>query len=274
MATNDQSGGNAGQLLIIGYGNMSGAMLAGWLNAGGDPSRFAVLNRSPKSVPAGVRQFTDVAQAVEASAHDAIMLGFKPHQLDETAPQFQALAKGVSVHSLLAGKTLVQLQDAYPGAASHIRVMPNLASRINKSPIILMDHGLTDDQRGRVSAQYDILGSAVWLEREEQFDLATALAGSGPGFVYRFIDSLAQAGAKLGLEPDQARNLALSMVDGAASLAAQADLSPGELADRVASPGGMTREGLNVLDDGDALTELLTRTLAATRDRGAKLSSG
>jgi len=63
-------------------------------------------------------------------------------------------------------------------------------------------------------------------------------------------------------------------VDGAASLAAHADVSPGELADRVASPGGMTREGLNVLDADNALIELLTRTLKETRDRGAILSSG
>lgn len=266
------------QLLIIGYGNMSGAMLAGWLAAGVDPARFAILNRSEKTVPPGVTQYRSPQEAVQeadqAGGHDAIMLGFKPHQLSDVAPDFQTLAAGKAVYSLLAGMTLAQLQGAFPGASAHVRVMPNLASRINKSPIILLESGLDDAHRARVTQFYDLLGNAVWLSDESKFDLATALAGSGPGFVYRFIDALAQAGAGLGLEADQARDLALAMVDGAASLAAGADVSPGDLADRVASPGGMTREGLDVLDADDALKTLLTRTLKATSDRGAELSAG
>jgi pyrroline-5-carboxylate reductase len=114
----------------------------------------------------------------------------------------------------------------------------------------------------------------VWLDDEAQFDLVTALAGSGPGFVYRFIDALAGAAVDLGLDADTAAQLALATVDGAATLAAAADVSPAALADRVASPGGMTREGLNVLDNGDALRRLLAETLRATRDKGAALSKG
>src|SRR3546814_825549 len=119
---------------------------------------------------------------------------------------------------------------------------------------------------------FDRLGSAHWLDGEEQFDLVTALAGSGPGFVYRFIDALSAAAQELGLAAEMADQLALITVDGAASLAASGDMSPGELADRVASPGGMTREGLNVLDQDNALKNLLKETLRATRDRGADLA--
>ncbi|WP_299191544.1 pyrroline-5-carboxylate reductase [uncultured Erythrobacter sp.] len=262
------------QLLIIGYGNMSGAMLAGWLASGVSPDRFAVLNRSFKPAPEGVRVYRDIAAAAAAGTHDAIMLGFKPHQLADLAPDFQELAKQRGVYSLLAGLTLAQLREAFPQASAHVRVMPNLASRINKSPIILAQSGLDETAREGVTQFFDLLGNAVWLESEEHYDLATALAGSGPGFVYRFIDALAEAGASLGLSEDQAKSLAIAMVDGAASLAAQADISPGELADRVASPGGMTRQGLNVLDDKKALVELLTSTLDATAKRGAELAAG
>lgn len=262
------------QLLIIGYGNMSGAMLAGWLARGVAPERFAVLNRSLKPAPDGVYVYRDIAEAEAAGAHDAVMLGFKPHQLEDLAPDFQKLAKARRVHSLLAGLTLSQLRDAFPKASAHVRVMPNLASRINKSPIILAESGLDEAGRAGVTRFFDLLGNAVWLESEEHYDLATALAGSGPGFVYRFIDALAEAGAALGLGEDQAKSLALAMVDGAASLAAQAEIAPRELADRVASPGGMTRQGLNVLDDNSALLELLTRTLDATAKRGAELAAG
>lgn len=261
----------AQQILIIGYGNMAGAMLAGWLAAGFAPSRFAVLNRSPKPVPDGVVAYADAGEAEQAGSHNAVMLGFKPHQLGDLAPGFASLAKGKQVHSLLAGKTLAQLKQAFPDAAAHVRVMPNLASRINKSPIILSECGLGADARAQLTEFYDALGSAVWLEDEAQYDLATALAGSGPGFVYRFIDALAVAGEELGLAPEQARSLSLAMVEGAAGLAASSDDTPARLADKVASPGGMTREGLNVLDDNRALVKLLTDTLRATRDRGAVL---
>ena len=67
------------KMLIIGYGNMAGAMLAGWLASGVEPGRFAVLNRSPKSAPGGVRVFADLAEAEADGTHDAVMLGFKPH---------------------------------------------------------------------------------------------------------------------------------------------------------------------------------------------------
>ena len=151
--------------------------------------------------------------------------------------------------------------------------MPNLASRINKSPVILAEAGLDEAARAGVTDFYDPLGTAVWLESEEHYDLATALAGSGPGFVYRFIDALSIAAQELGLEADQAGALAKAMVDGASSLAANAEAGPADLADQVASPGGMTREGLNVLDENGALVELLTRTLDTTAKRGAELSA-
>jgi len=265
--------GTSKQLLIIGYGNMSGAMLAGWLADGAAPEQFAILNRSSKPAPDGVIVYRDIAQAEAAGSHDAIMLGFKPHQLTDLAVDFQSLAKDRPVYSLLAGLTLAQLRDAFPNAGAHIRVMPNLASRINKSPIILAQTGLDQGGRDECTRLFDRLGNAVWLENEDHYDLATALAGSGPGFVYRFIDALAEAGSALGLGDEQAKSLALAMVDGAASLAAQSDVSPGELADRVASPGGMTRQGLNVLDHDEALLKLLTCTLDATAKRGAELAA-
>jgi len=261
------------QLLIIGCGNMGGAMLAGWLASGLDPSRFAILDPALDQAPAGVAFYRDPAEAQSADAHDAVLLGFKPQQLGKLAPGLlQVTGAGISVYSLLAGITLAQLQQAFPDASAHVRVMPNLAARIGKSPVILLESGLSDVQREGAFAQFDTLGTAVWLEDESKFDLATALAGSGPGFVYRFIDALAEAASELGLEAGQAISLAVAMVDGASSLAAAADISPGELADRVASPGGMTREGMNVLDEGGALADLLTRTLTATRDRGAALA--
>ncbi|WP_324074676.1 MAG: pyrroline-5-carboxylate reductase dimerization domain-containing protein [Erythrobacter sp.] len=260
------------QLLIIGCGNMGGAMLAGWLAAGVDPARLSVLDPALSEAPAGVALYRDAAAV--PSTHDAVLLGFKPQQLGQLGPGLQGLTTGRTVYSLLAGIRLDQLQAAFPGAAAHVRVMPNLAARINKSPVILAEAGLDAARRDAAFALFGQLGTALWLDGEAQFDLVTALAGSGPGFVYRFIDALAGAAADLGLDQASADALALATVEGAAALAATSDVGPATLADRVASPGGMTREGLNVLDEEAALRRLLTETLRATAAKGAALSKG
>lgn len=261
------------RMLIIGCGNMGGAMLAGWLAAGLEPERFAVLDPALETVPDGVALYR-TQDAAMAAAHDTVLLGFKPQQLGALAPALQPLTQaGVTVCSVLGGITLAQLQRAFPAAHAHLRVMPNLAVRIRKSPVILAEQGLDAAERQAFFVLFDTLGTATWLESEGKFDLVTALAGSGPGFVYRFIDALAGAATELGVEREDAETLALAMVDGASALAASASASPAELADRVASPGGMTREGLDVLDRDDALVKLLVECLRATAERGAQLSS-
>ena len=258
------------KLLIIGCGNMGGAMLAGWLAAGLAPTRFEVLDPALETAPQNV---TLHRKAPIAPDHDAVLLGFKPQQLDAIAPQLETLTgTGVTIYSLLAGVELATLKQTFPKAKAHVRVMPNLAARIGKSPVILAQAGLDEDERDTALTFFDVLGTALWLGEEAQFDLVTALAGSGPGFVYRFIDALSGAAQELGLDPQMAGKLALAMVEGATSLAADSDLSPGDLADRVASPGGMTREGLNVLDGDNALKSLLIRTLKATADKGGELA--
>ncbi len=132
--------------------------------------------------------------------------------------------------------------------------------------------GLSNGGRKSVTDLAERLGTAEWLSGESQFDLVTALAGSGPGFTYRFIDALAEGAIRLGLEPAQAQRLAVQMVDGAGALAAASPDSPGVLAARVASPGGMTQKGLDVLDEGEALVRLMEECLRAARDRGREMA--
>ena len=106
---------------------------------------------------------------------------------------------------------------------------------------------------------------------ENQMNAVTALAGSGPAFVYRFIDALASGGEALGLSQATAQQLAMSMIGGAAALAAQSAISPNDLAAQVTSPGGTTAAGLAILDESDALRVLIENTLRAARDRGDEL---
>ena len=116
------------------------------------------------------------------------------------------------------------------------------------------------------------LGTVGWIADGGLFAAVTGLSGCGPAFLFRFVDALAAAGATMGLPADQAARLALATVAGSAAFAAAADAPPGALADRVASKGGATRAGLDVLDAGGALDRLLAETLRAARDRAAALA--
>jgi len=221
-------------------------------------------------LPAGVRLLASLPQG---ERFDAILLGVKPQLLAEVAPQVEpAAGPGTMLLSILAGVELAVLAEHFPRAGGLLRVMPNLAAALGKSPLALASRGLDDGAQDEAAALLAPLGTPEWVD-EQEFDLVTALAGSGPAFVYRFIDALALAAAELGLAEDKARRLALAMVDGAAALAAASPHDPGELARRVASPGGVTQAGLDVLDDGDALRALFDRTLRAARDRSAAMAA-
>ena len=257
-------------ILLVGCGNMAGAMLQGWLAAGLDPARFAVFDPYAGELPEGVRRLDALPQG---EAFDAILLGVKPQLLAEVAPQVAPLAgAGTTLLSMLAGVELAVLNTNFAQAGTIVRLMPNLSAALGKSPIALAAHGLDASAQEAVTALLAPLGTPEWID-EAEFDLVTALAGSGPAFVYRFIDALAQAATELGLPRDQAARLALATVDGAAALAAASPYDPGELARRVASPGGVTQAGLDTLDEGGALGALLEATLRSARDRSAEMAA-
>ena len=257
-------------ILLVGCGNMGGAMLAGWLAAGIAPSRFTVVDPLLPAAPDGVELLRELPAG---RTFDAILLGVKPQLLGDVAPALAALAgPETTVLSILAGVELDSLAGRFPAAGGLVRVMPNLAAAIGKSPVALAARGLDQAGIDAVTTLMQPLGTPEWLADEGLFDLVTALAGSGPAFVYRFIDALAQGAAALGLPHDQAERLAIATVEGASLLAAASPHAPAELARRVASPGGTTQVGLDVLDADGALLRLIEATLRGARDRSAEMA--
>jgi len=256
--------------LQFGCGNMGGAMLQGWLAGGIAPETFTIVDPYLNAAPDGVRLLKAAPQG--EGAFDVVLLGFKPQQLPDAASSVRPfVGGGTLLLSILAGVDLATLRIAFPEARAIVRVMPNLAAALGKSPIALVGDG-DEAARAQVDALMAPLGQAEWLSAEDQMDLVTALAGSGPAFVYRVIDALAQGAAALGLPREQADRLALSMVEGASMLAAASEHSPGELARRVASPGGVTQVGIDVLDKDARLVSLMTDTLRGARDRSAEMT--
>lgn len=258
------------RLWMIGCGNMGGAMLRRWIASGMLPAEAVdVVNRGDRPLPAGVRQ----ARALPFGAFpDIAVLAIKPQQLDEVAGRFADRLAGIPLLvSVLAGVEEAALARRFHAGAI-VRAMPNLPVALGKGVVALGTSSRDETARAAAAALMAPLGLVEWIANA-QFDAVTALAGSGPAFLYRFVDAFAAAGAAQGLPDDQARRFALATVEGSALLAAAADIAPGELAERVASPGGSTRAGLDVLDADGALRTLLADTIAAATRRNAELAA-
>ena len=259
------------RILMIGCGNMAGAILAGWLRAGLDPARVSIFDPFAKNLPEGTTHFTEVPS--EHAAPDFVMIGVKPNMLRDVAADWAHVDfSGATIISILAGVELADLRKALPDAGTIVRLMPNMAVSIGKSVQALIGEDMDGDTKSELTEMMAHLGLVEWLPDEETMHLFIALAGSGPAYVFRIIDALAKGATELGMDKAQAERFALAMVEGSALLAAQSDDTPGVLADKVASPGGTTRAGMNMLDKDDAALTLMRNTLNAAATRSREMS--
>ncbi len=262
------SAGVSGVLWLVGAGNMGGAMLERWLTGGVvTPDQLLVIDPGGSDLPAGVRR---VDTAPVGDNPDILLLAIKPQLLDTVAPSLADCRPGLLI-SILAGVEASTIA-ARIHTATIVRAMPNLPVSLGQGVVALHSDTADTDARATAGALMAPLGLVEWLDDETLFHAVTALSGSGPGFVYRFIAALAEGGAALGLPADQAQRFAVATVEGAAALARTSGDAPDALANRVASPGGTTRAGLDVLDDGDAMRALFAATLTAAARRSEELA--
>jgi pyrroline-5-carboxylate reductase len=261
-----------GPLWLVGAGNMGGAMLRGWIAAGVNPALVTVIDRGDASLPEGVRRHAE--PPVGGVGPATLVLAVKPQQIDVVAPALAPLIGAETLLvSILAGVEIASLRARFPAPRAVVRVMPNMPVSIGRGVMALHGDGMSEAESATAAALMVPLGLVEWIADEAQFDAVTALSGCGPAFLFRFIDAMAAAGAALGLPADQAARLALATVEGSALLAAAAAETPAQIADRVASPGGSTREGLNVLDLPDGMVALMERALTASARRNAEMAA-
>lgn len=261
----------SGAIWLVGCGNMGSAMLRGWLATGISPAQITVIDPALQSAPEGVTLRS--APAAESAPPGIVLLGIKPQALDTVAPLLAPYLGGETVLlSILAGVEIVALRQRFPKPEHIVRVMPNMPASIGKGVTAL--YSGSNDAKVRATAEQLMrpLGIVEWVDDEALFHAATALSGCGPAFVLRFIDALTAAGHALGLNEDQAYRLAIATISGSTALAAEAAETPAQIANRVASPGGATREGLNVLDANNALFDLIAATLKASAARSLEMA--
>ncbi len=255
-------------ILIYGAGTMAGAMLRRWLACGLSPARVTAIRRSAVEPAPGVATYQDAAALDPPSI---LLIGIKPQMLSDHADTLARLAGPDTLAlSILAGVPLADLARIMPHAGAIVRVMPNMPVAEGRGVVALTGEAAGANLLQRLMAP---LGLVRPLADEAAFDAVTALTGCGPAFVYRFAAALAEGAIALGIDPVDADALARATLAGAAMTLAESADSPAALADAVASAGGMTRAGLDILDADARLTRLMTETLAAARDRGAALAA-
>lgn len=264
------------RLLLVGCGNMGRAILDAWLRSGmAPPGSILVLDPLATDLPAKVRGYADVTDLPSEEPPSVIVLAVKPQQIEQVAAALRRrnIGRDALLLSILAGVPLARLEKLFPRAIA-VRFMANLAAAFGLSPVAVSvgELQLLPSDTALVHHVLEPLGPIEWLRNEDELHAVTALAGSGPGFVYRFLAALAQAGAAIGLEPGSASRMALATVQGAAALAERSGEEFAALAARVASKGGTTEAGLAVLDRDDALAELVGRTLRAASERSRELA--
>jgi pyrroline-5-carboxylate reductase len=174
--------------------------------------------------------------------------------------------------SIAAGKTIATFAAAFPGAAV-VRAMPNTPAQVGRGMTgAVANPAVTAADRELVTALLAAVGDVAWLDDESQIDVVTAISGSGPAYVFHFVECLAAAAEAMGLAPDLAARFARGTVEGAGELLHQSDLSPTELRKNVTSPGGTTAAALAVLMADGALAALVTEAAVAARRRSEALS--
>lgn len=254
---------------FVGCGNMGGAMVAGWRRAEFDLSGMTAVSPSGRAI-----EGVTVATSIPAGSPDWCWIGFKPQMLADIAPALEPhVGEETVLLSILAGVEAASLRRVFPRARAIVRLMPNLPVSENEGVTALYSEDADEVLRAEVEAVAGALGLAAWCAQEKDFDAIGALAGSGPAYVARFVDALAEAGRAEGLAPELADALALQVVGGSVALARSTGESMAALAKRVASPGGTTEAGLKVLDADDGLVPLIARVVAAWRRRSEEMAA-
>ena len=267
----------SGTLVLVGAGKMGGALLEGWLKGGADPKRTAVMDPSPsievKSLMHlnGIRENPAVASITDV---EVIVVAVKPQVMDEVLPSVIDLKRSKPlIVSVAAGKTIASFEQHFGKDAAVIRTIPNTPAAIGRGiTAMAANRNVSPAQLGLAEALLRAVGEVVKVPREELIDAVTAVSGSGPAYVFYMTECLAAAGAKLGLAPDVAMQLARATVSGAGELMRMTGLPAETLRQNVTSPKGTTYAALTVLMAEQGLKPLMEEAVAAAERRSRELA--
>ena len=264
------------KVVLTGCGNMGRAMLQGWL-AEEIVQREDVYVVEPVEVlrqqaeAMGVATFEDAQTLPKDLSPSLIVLAVKPQIMFEVTPAYQRFAESGAVFlSVAAGVRSDKLTDALGDTTPIVRVMPNTPAAIAEGMMVVYyNQHVSPAHRSFVERLMNASGEVAIIEDENLMDAVTAVSGSGPAYIFHFIEALRDAALEAGLPRQTAELLAEQTVYGAARYAKQSDIDPGTLREQVTSPGGTTAAALEVLMGEGALLHLGDLLQSAHRLRSA-----
>lgn len=267
-------------ITFIGGGNMAHAFIGGLLKRDFMAAQLRVVeinadNRARLQDEFGVQATAELAAGVAGS--DVIVLAVKPQQLREVATQLAPLLSGQLLISIAAGIRAADLAR-WAGSQNVVRAMPNTPALIQSGMTGLYAlPAVSKAQRGAAQSILAAVGSTLWLEDEAMMDAVTAISGSGPAYVFYFIEALQQAARELGFNDDDARHLVLDTFLGAAKLADASEDDISVLRARVTSKNGTTERALLSMEANNVKQHIITAAKAAAmraREMGDELGKG
>ncbi|MBT3360921.1 MAG: pyrroline-5-carboxylate reductase [Rhodospirillales bacterium] len=265
-------------LVLAGCGKMGGALLAGWLDRGLDPTAVWAVEPNAEAVAwakaRGVGVVASPDEIPQTFSPDVVMLAVKPQMMDAVVPAYMGFAQGSSVFlSIAAGKTIGYFESLLGTGAPIVRSMPNTPAAVRRGMTVACANALVSAPAKTLCGELlEAVGEVAWIDDEALMDPVTAVSGSGPAYIFLLAECLAQAGIDAGLPADLAARLARATVAGAGELLHQADETPATLRQNVTSPGGTTAEALAVLMGEDGWQPVLTKAVAAACKRSRELA--
>ena len=261
-------------ITFVGPGAMAEAMIAGLIREGlAEPGHLLVTGPRVQRVEQlrekfGVRPFTDNAEA--ASQADVVVLSVKPQRLTGVMKGLKAIRPDALVLSIIAGATIRKLSTGLKHHAV-VRSMPNTPAQIGEGITVwTASEAVSEEQKKIASAILSALGEEVFVEDEYYLDMATALSGTGPAYVFMFMEALIDAGVHMGFPRRIAEQLVVQTVRGSTSYYLQAGRHPAALRNQVTSPGGTSAEALYYLEKAGFRTAI-SRAIWAAYQRSLEL---
>lgn len=262
-------------LLLVGCGKMGSALLNGWLQHRDalHLSRIDIIEpNAPHALP-GVLHHKSLDELGANYEPSIIIFAVKPQQLGEILPAYKKRFENAHplYISIAAGKDLAFFAQHLGDHAHVVRAMPNTPALIGMGMTVLCSAStLPQSQRHIATQLMQSVGRVEWLD-ESQMDAVTALSGSGPAYLFYFIDALIRAGTSAGLSETIATTLAKQTILGSAALAEKSPESVEQLCKNVTSPGGTTEAALKILMQDHALEALIANAVHAAKKRSGEL---
>jgi pyrroline-5-carboxylate reductase len=266
------------RLCFVGGGNMASALIGGLMRAASTVQIAGVVEtlaeqRAQLSERFNVPTYASLAAAATAQALDvdAIVLAVKPQQLQPVARELGPYASHCAVISLAAGIRATDIARWLGGHLRMIRAMPNTPALVGAGITGLFALPQTpEDDRALADELMSAAGATLWVNSERLINAVTAMSGSGPAYVFHWMEAMQSAGIELGLSPEAAHTLTMATFNGATRLAMQSEESPARLRERVTSPGGTTAAALAAMTEAEVESGIKAGIRAAC-ERGAQL---